>query len=86
MSRKTTKGSSSSEVGRGKPPKAHQFKPGQSGNPGGRKKGSLNTNTVLKRVLESEMDLTENGQKRRRVGGSVFEAAAVRDPRRLARW
>jgi hypothetical protein len=27
-------------VGRGKPPSHYRFKPGQSGNPGGRKRGS----------------------------------------------
>jgi Family of unknown function (DUF5681) len=30
------------EIGYGKPPKARQFKPGQSGNPGGRPKGAKN--------------------------------------------
>lgn len=49
------------EVGRGKPPRSSRFKPGQSGNPGGRKKGSLNLKTVLSAVMESEIDITENG-------------------------
>jgi hypothetical protein len=53
------------EVGRGKPPRSSQFKPGQSGNPGGRKKGSLNLKTVMTAVLESEIELTENGRKRK---------------------
>ncbi len=29
----------------------HQFKPGQSGNPNGRKKGSINTKTIIRRWL-----------------------------------
>jgi hypothetical protein len=53
------------EVGRGKPPRSSRFKPGQSGNPGGRKKGSLNMRTVLKAVLESEIEVTENGYRRK---------------------
>jgi len=36
------------ETGYGKPPKAHQWKPGESGNPKGRPKGSRN-----KRGLEA---------------------------------
>ena len=35
------------DVGYGKPPKAHQFKPGQSGNPKGRPKGAGN---LLKQI------------------------------------
>ena len=51
--------------GYGKPPVHARFKPGQSGNPGGRKKGSTNLKTLLQTVLESEIELTENGRKRK---------------------
>jgi hypothetical protein len=38
-------------VGYGKPPKAHRFKPGQSGNPHGRPKGARNFKTELREEL-----------------------------------
>jgi len=41
------------KVGHGRPPREHQFKPGQSGNPGGRKKGESLT-AMLRKVLERE--------------------------------
>jgi hypothetical protein len=41
------------KVGPGRPPKEHQWKPGQSGNPGGRPKGESITAT-LRRLLEQE--------------------------------
>ncbi|NBJ10914.1 DUF5681 domain-containing protein [Microvirga arsenatis] len=63
--KKTTSAPAAYEVGRGKPPRSSQFKPGQSGNPGGRKKGSVNLKTIMTAVLESEIELTENGRKRR---------------------
>src|SRR3954464_4758145 len=53
------------EVGRGKPPRSSQFKPGQSGNPGGRRKGSRNFKTIVLEVLDSEIELTEGGRTRR---------------------
>jgi hypothetical protein len=66
MSRKKKGGPSDYEIGRGKPPKSHRFKPGQSGNPGGRKRGSLNLKTILDRILlEGQIEVTENGRKRR---------------------
>ena len=49
------------EVGYGKPPKKHQFKKGQSGNPKGRKKNSKNTLEILKDELNQKVSLTENG-------------------------
>lgn len=40
-----------SEVGYGKPPTEHRFKPGQSGNPRGRPKGAKGRRAIAKRVL-----------------------------------
>ena len=51
------------EVGYGKPPKKHQFKKGQSGNPKGRKKNSKNTLEILKNELNQKVSLTENGKE-----------------------
>jgi hypothetical protein len=51
------------EVGRNRPPKDTRFKPGVSGNPGGRKKGSRNLKTHFMEVMESEITVTEAGQK-----------------------
>jgi hypothetical protein len=41
------------EVGYGKPPKASQFKKGQSGKPSGRSKGSKNVKTRIQAMLET---------------------------------
>lgn len=53
------------EVGYGKPPKHTRFKPGQSGNPKGRKPGSKNVMTLLEETLFSPVKLRENGKVRR---------------------
>ena len=59
------------KVGYGKPPKAHRFQPGQSGNPAGRPKGSRNKPTQahadrLTRLIlseaEREIGVKENGE------------------------
>ena len=51
------------EVGKGKPPKKHQFRPGQSGNPKGRPKGSKNLHHVLTRILGENITVTDAGKK-----------------------
>ena len=51
-------------VGPGRPPKHSQFRKGQSGNPTGRPKGTLNIATVLERVLREKVVINENGQRR----------------------
>ena len=79
------------KVGYGRPPVHSRFKPGQSGNPRGRKKGTLNFATDLKRTLERQITLTDPGKKPRKV--STQQAALLRlcekalkgDPRSLDR-
>jgi hypothetical protein len=53
------------EVGYGKPPRAHQFKPGQSGNPPGRRKGAKNEETILRELLRHLVRINENGKVRK---------------------
>lgn len=51
-------------VGYGKPPKKHQFKPGQSGNPRGRPKGARGLKTDMREELDTKVHLTENGKRK----------------------
>ena len=53
---------SDDDVGYGKPPKKHQFAPGKSGNPTGRPKGSKNTSTLFKEILDGKVTLTIAGK------------------------
>jgi hypothetical protein len=53
------------EVGFGRPPKATRFKPGKSGNPRGRPKGSRPVGAVLQQILGQRIAVTENGKTRR---------------------
>ena len=55
---------SAQQVGYGKPPEATRFKKGQSGNPKGRRKGSLNVATVFAQTLREKVIVNENGQRR----------------------
>lgn len=51
------------EVGYGKPPKAGQFKPGQSGNPKGRKKGRISLEDVILKELFSKVKIREGNKE-----------------------
>ena len=78
------------EVGFGKPPKNTRFKPGESGNPKGRKKGSRNFRTDVRKTLIASVKVSD-GEGSRRM--STQEAALMRlrekalkgDPRSLDR-
>ena len=52
------------EIGYSKPPKATQFKKGQSGNPKGRPKGSNNLSTDVKAILKAPVPISEGGKRR----------------------
>jgi hemerythrin-like domain-containing protein len=51
-------------IGFRKPPKATQFKKGQSGNPKGRPKGKPNATTAILRAISAKVVITENGHRR----------------------
>ncbi len=53
------------EVGYRKPPKRTRFKPGQSGNPRGRPKGTKNLKTDLMEELGEKIVIREGDQSRR---------------------
>lgn len=51
------------EVGDRRPPKHSQFKPGVSGNPRGRPKGSINLRTRVTQQLRKVVTVTRNGRQ-----------------------
>jgi Family of unknown function (DUF5681) len=53
------------DVGYGKPPRASQFKPGRSGNPTGRPKGSKSEASILQELLQHKVALNERGKTRK---------------------
>ena len=63
--RDSTKSDEGYAVGYGKPPSLSRFKPGASGNPNGRPKGSLNLATVLQKALREMVTINENGKRRK---------------------
>ncbi len=53
------------EVGYGKPPAATRFKPGQSGNPRGRRKGRKNLRTIIENELMETVTVRIDGKARK---------------------
>ncbi|MGO4386812.1 DUF5681 domain-containing protein [Microvirga sp. 2YAF29] len=68
-------GETDERVGYGRPPRATRFRPGQSGNPRGRPKGSRNTGTIVKDVLARKVSLNGAGGRRQ---VAVREAIVLR--------
>jgi hypothetical protein len=52
-------------VGYGRPPKATQFKPGQSGNARGRPRGPRTIGAILREVIGQKIPVTEGSKARR---------------------
>ncbi len=77
------------DVGFGKPPRHTQFKPGQSGNPAGRPKGTKNLKTDLEEELRELITIREGGNqkivsKQRAMLKSLTAKAVQGDPRAAA--
>ena len=53
------------DFGYGKPPKSTQFKPGQSGNPKGRPKGSGNLHKMIAKHAAKKVVVIENGTEKK---------------------
>ncbi len=53
------------DIGYGKPPKRTRFKPGRSGNPKGRPKGSKNIRTLVREVMDERIAVREGGTSRK---------------------
>jgi hypothetical protein len=62
-------------IGYGKPPRQHQFEPGQSGNRKGRPKGKKNSLTLLREILDRKIEVRIGGKLRKM---SVREAILTR--------
>jgi hypothetical protein len=52
------------EIGRGRPPRHSQWQKGSSGNPGGKKKGTINLKASLENALSHPITLTVDGQSK----------------------
>ena len=52
-------------VGYGRPPKATQFKPGQSGNPKGRKRKPKSVPAQTQDIMQKKINITEGGRTKR---------------------
>ncbi len=63
------------DVGYGRPPVEHRFKPGQSGNPRGLPKGSKNEATIIAELLGRRFEVRQEGKVRTI---SLLEAILVR--------
>ena len=76
-------------VGYGRPPLHSRFKPGQSGNPKGRAKGSRNLRTILKHVSNEQIQIREGDRTRRMsrmeaLVRTTYTRAFKGDPKALA--
>ena len=62
---RSTNGRDDYAVGYGRPPQHTRFKPGQSGNPKGRPKGTINLKTDLMEELSERISVSEGGKPKK---------------------
>ena len=76
-------------VGYGSPPKEHQFRPGQSGNPSGRPKGARSFKSDLRDELAELVSISDGANtveitKQRAIIKRLLQMAIAGDPRAIA--
>lgn len=54
------------------PPEEHQFKPGESGNPKGKPKGTRSLSTILKEMLDEDIEVIEGSSKTKKKFADVI--------------
>lgn len=67
------------DVGYRKPPRKHRFRPGASGNPAGRRKGSRNRTSVLQDLFDQKVRITEKGKEKSVTFLEAFMKGLARD-------
>ena len=65
------------EVGYKKPPKATQFKKGQSGNSRGRPPRAKDNAELFNKILDEKVSITDNGRLRQLANGHLSEREPV---------
>ena len=78
-------------VGYGRPPSAHRFKPGESGNPRGRPRRSHSTAAVFEAMFRSTVPMMVDGRRRRLTVRQAMALRAMKEiltgnPRAIERW
>ena len=81
---------SNPQVGYGRPPAEHQFRPGQSGNPNGRPKGARSFKSDLRDELGEVVSISDDNNetievtKQRAIIKTLLRMAIAGDPRAIA--
>jgi hypothetical protein len=70
------------EVGYGRPPRAHQFKPGKSGNPKGRPKGAKSEASIWQTRLNEKIEVRVGGRVRRITVREAIVLRCIEDARK----
>lgn len=77
------------KVGYKRPPRSSQFRPGESGNPSGKAKGTRNISTELRDILNEQITFASDGalktmSKQRALASALVSAAISGDLRATA--